>query len=123
MGVAPVVELEWAHAVVAVLGAVAGAASGIFAGGWRLGRIESRLKLSFQQAITDSEKRLEAKVDEERHAFDETLRALRQKINDVEMGAEKRFLQKEDFAEFRQEYRDDMKRIFDKLDSLPRGRS
>lgn len=103
--------LEWAHAVAAIAGAVIGAVSAIFMGGVRFGRMESRLKLHFQTAIAGCEKQIEAKVEEARKSFDETLKGLRQKINDVELDAEKRFLQKEEFNDFRQEYREDMREL------------
>jgi hypothetical protein len=106
-------NFEWLHAVVA--GALVGAASGIFAGGWRLGRIEGRLKLNFQEAIAVSEKRIEEKVDEARKSFDETLKGLRQKINDVELDSERRFLPKDDFNDFRDEYREDMRDLKDMI--------
>lgn len=112
--------LEWAHAVAAILGAMFGAVGSIFTGGWRLGRIESRLKLHFQQAINESEKRIEDKVDSATGAFDETLKGLRQKINDVELDTERRFLLKGDFNDFREEYRENTNRIFDKLDQISR---
>lgn len=102
-------NLEWGHAFAAIVGALFGAISSIFTGGWRLGRIEPRLKLHFEQAISESEKRIEEKVDQARDAFDETLKGLRQKINDVELNSEKRFLPKEEFNDFRQEYREDMR--------------
>lgn len=47
---------------------------------------------------------------------------MRQKINDVELNSERRFLPKDDFGAFREEYREDMKRIFEKLDNLPRAK-
>lgn len=102
-------DLEWAHAIAAMVGAGLGVVSGIFTAGWRAGRIEARLKLSFQEAISVSEKRIEDKVDQATSSFDETLKGLRQKINDVELDAEKRFLLKGDFNDFREEYRDDMR--------------
>lgn len=103
------VDLEWAHALAAIGGAAAGAAGGIFAGGWRLGRIEGRLKEHFQEAIAMSERRIEDKVEEARESFDETLKGLRQKINDVELQSEKRYLPKDEFNDFRAEYREDMR--------------
>lgn len=117
-------DLEWAHAIAALLGAVGGAAGGIFAGGWRLGRIEGRLKLSFQAHINESEKRIEDKVEQARDAFDETLKALRQKINDVELGTERNFVPKNDFEDFRKEYREDMRDIKASIAAIPitRGR-
>src|SRR5580704_6270501 len=112
------VDLEWAHAIAAVLGAVCGAAGSIFMGGWRLGRIEARL----ERKITEAEKRIETKLMEEAQVFDETLKGLRQKINDVEKDGLLRYLPKDEFNDFRQEYRQDMARIFDKLDHPPHGR-
>lgn len=116
------VELEWAHFIAGLVGALGGAAGGIFAGGWRLGRVVEGLKLAFKKDIDDSKEEIEEKLEQARTGFDETLKGLRQKINDVELDAERRFLQKDEFNDFRQEYRQDMQRIFDKLDSIPVGR-
>src|SRR5690242_17030796 len=101
-------NLEWAQPATALLGALVGAIGGIFGAGWRLGRIESRLELKFQKALDDSEQRIEAKVDEAQQSFDETLKGIRQKINDVELDSARRFLPKEDFNDFREEYREDI---------------
>lgn len=101
--------LQWAQAIAALIGALIGAAGGIFAAGRLLGRIESRLELKFKSAVDESEKRLEEKVIESTQAFDETLKGLRQKINDVELDAERRFLPKEEFVDFRAEYREDIR--------------
>jgi hypothetical protein len=43
---------------------------------------------------------------------------LRQKINDVELDSERRFLPKQEFHDFREEYRENTNRIFDKLDQI-----
>lgn len=102
-------NLEWAHAFAAIIGAVFGMVGSIFTGGWRLGRIESRLKLHFEQAMNESERRIEEKLEEGRQAYDETLKGLRQKINDVELDTERRFVAKDDFNDFREEYREDMR--------------
>lgn len=113
-------NLEWAHVVIGLVGMVAGGAGGIFGGGWRLGRIEGRLKLSFQASISACEQKFEDKMDLATVAFDETLKGLRQKINDVELETERGFVKKEGFDEFRKEYREDMRLVFEKLDRLPR---
>lgn len=115
-------NFDWAHLIVGLIGSLCGAAGGIFVGGWRLGRIEGKLKLHFQQEMSKCEQRIEEKLQRAVEPFGETLRGIRQKINDVELDSERRYLAKDEFGEFRQEYRDDMKRIFDKLDHLPRSR-
>lgn len=114
------INLEWAHLIIGALGAIAGAAGGIFIGGWRLGRIEGRLKLHFKEAIEESESHIEGKLEQARQGFDDTLKGLRQKINDVELNSERRFFLRDDFKNFLEEYRDNTNRIFEKLDNLPR---
>ena len=102
-------NFEWAHLIIAALGALCGAGGAIFVGGWRAGRAEGRLMLSFQTAISESETKIEEKVDLARESFDETLKGLRQKINDVELNSERSFVAKGDFDDFRKEYREDMR--------------
>ena len=65
--------------------------------------------LSFRTAISESETKIEEKVDLARESFDETLKGLRQKINDVELNSERSFVAKGDFDDFRKEYREDMR--------------
>lgn len=113
-------DLEWAQPAIAIIGAICGAATGIFMGGRRVGKIESGLSLNFKQAINESKKEIEDKVEQARKSFDETLKGLRQKINDVELDTARGFVSKGDFADFREEYRDNTQRIFEKLDNLPR---
>ena len=96
---------DWANVIVAALGIAFGGVGGIFTGGLRLGRIEGRL----QMQISESEKRIEEKVELARQSFDETLKGLRQKINDVELNSERSFVAKGDFDDFRKEYREDMR--------------
>ena len=78
-------NLEWVHALAAVIGAIFGAVGGIFVGGYRVGQIEGALKLS----IAAGEKIINERLDESVSAFDETLKGLRQKINDVELYTER----------------------------------
>ena len=100
---------EWLHAAVAAAGFAVGALGTAFTGGWRLGRIEERLKLHFRESLFGVEKQFEDKLDQASNTFDETLKALRQKINDVELDSERRFLPKAEFSDFREEYREDVK--------------
>ena len=100
-------DIQWMHAAAGILGALCGAIGGIFVGGYRVGKIEGKLTLS----IAESEKRIEDKVDIATAAFDETLKGLRQKINDVEKDALLRYLPKEEFNDFRGEYREDIREL------------
>jgi hypothetical protein len=118
----PMMNLEWAHVIIGAVSAIAGGAAGLIAGVWRVARIEGSLKLQFRKDLEMSERRIETKVDEARGSFDETLKGLRQKINDVELDTERRFLPKESFDDFREEYRGDIRRVFERLDHLPRAR-
>ena len=114
------VDLEWAHFLFAGLGAIGGAAGGLIAGVWRVANIEHNIRKDFTQDIAEATQELSDKLTSLAGNFDETLRGLRQKINDVELTSERRFLLRETFDDFREEYRDDVKRIFDRLDNLPR---
>lgn len=102
-------SFEWAHIIIASLSALAGGVSGLVAGVWRIARFEGRLTASFQKSINDCERRFEDKVEHITGTFDETLKGLRQKINDVELETERGFVAKGDFDDFRKEYREDMR--------------
>ncbi len=102
-------NVQWVQGVAVILSAMVGAICGIFTAGWRLGRIEARLKLEFKTALSEAEKRIEDQVRQSTGLFDETLRGIRQKINDVELSTERRFVPRDEFAEFRDEYRQDMR--------------
>src|SRR5262245_23292685 len=104
-------DWEWIHAALGVGGFAMGVGSTVFACGRWVGRAEERLKSEFKTALTESEKRIEEKVDEARTAFDETLRGLRQKVNDVEKDVVAKYLPREEFTDFRKEYREDMREI------------
>src|SRR6266403_1913128 len=111
----PVMNAEWANFIIGALSAGGGALAGLVVGVWRVARIEGRLKLYLKDSISDCEKRFEDKVDRVTDVFDETLKGLRQKINDVELETERRFLPKGDFDDFRNEYREDMRDLKDSI--------
>jgi hypothetical protein len=112
---------EWIHLAIAVISVMAGALGGLLAGVWRVAQIEGRLKLHFQRSISECEKRFEEKVDRATEAFDETLKGLRQKINDVELETVKGFVAKGDFDDFRAEYREDMRDLKNSIAQIPRS--
>lgn len=161
-------DIEWAHAVTALLGAGVGAFGSIIAGVWKfkevIEQVERRMqaKLDTSEALKinefrGAEQRVETKIEtvhraaldkletfehrfeesEQRTAhtlsifeqqFRDTFTALRQKINDVELGTEKHFVSKQGFESFLSEYRedrkerrDDMKTVMQKLNRMDRG--
>lgn len=115
---------EWIHLAIALISLLAGALGGLATGVWRVAQIEGRLKLWFKDSISECEKRFEDKVELAREAFDETLKGLRQKINDVELETERNlrnFVLKPDFDDFRKEYREDMRDLKNSIAQIPRS--
>lgn len=95
---------EWIKAIAPLLSG----AIGILVGIWHAGKKSGKDEADHDVRINE---RLEAKVMEATNDFGETLRGLRQKINDVELHAAKTYLEKQDFTDFRKEYREDMSEI------------
>lgn len=116
------INLEWAHVILAASSALIGAAIGLVGGSYRVGKIEAGLEMSIKDGITASERKFEEKVDRATEQFDETLKGLRQKINDVELDAYKLFVAKPDFEDFRKEYREDMRDLKHSISNIPKAK-
>lgn len=114
------IALEWAHVVIGGVSAVVGAAGGLITGVWRIAHIEQDIRKDFSQDIAEAVQELSMKISESGDQFDETLRALRQKINDVELNAVKYFLPRDDFDDFRKEYREDVRDLKNIIGAIPR---
>ena len=114
--------VEWVHIFLIIAGWIVGAAVGLVAGTWKLAstvaKIESNIRKDFSEreaklyeriagAIAEREARLGDLADQ----FDETLKGLRQKINDVELSTVKNFVARDEFDDFRSEYREDIRDI------------
>jgi hypothetical protein len=102
---------DWLHIIFGSLGAILGGISGLLAGVWRMARFEPELRKEITQEIAEVVHELDEKIDAEIGHFDETLRGLREKINDVELHIERHFVGKEDFNSFREEWREDMREL------------
>lgn len=111
---------DWSHSIAGVIGAALGAISGFVASIWRVARIEPTIRMDFEaslkaaeqrmgQKIETAEQKAEEKLDGLVGQFHEAFAGMRQKINDVELGAERTFVSKRDFEEWRGEYREDMR--------------
>jgi len=114
--------VEWIHVVLIVTGWVIGAAVGLVAGTWKLASTVSKIEKEIRKDFSDRESKLyekiagaiadrEARLGELANQFDETLKGLRQKINDVELSTTKNFVARGEFDDFRSEYREDMRDI------------
>lgn len=112
---------EWAAAIIAMVGVIAATFSGLAAGIWRAARIEGEVKGDLRQEIAEAVHEMTGRYTEAIDQFDETLRALRQKINDVELETHKHFVSKPEFDDFRKEYREDMRDLKGSLAELRRS--
>jgi hypothetical protein len=103
--------IDWSHVIYGAIGAFFGGISGLVAGVWRMARFEPKLRKDITQEIAEATHELAEKIDDETNHFDETLRGLREKINEVELHIERKFVDKEDFNDFRREWREDMREL------------
>lgn len=119
--------VEWIHVFLIVAGWVIGAAVGLVAGTWKLASTVAKIEKDIRRDFSDRESKLydkiagaiadrEVRLGELANQFDETLKALRQKINDVELSTAKYFVAKGEFDDFRYEFREDMRDLKSKID-------
>lgn len=125
--------MEQVHLIIAVIAASVAAVGGLIGGVWRVSRIEQGIRDDFKKDIADveneardrviaAEARCAADIKAAGGIFDETLKGLRQKINDVELEMVRGFVSKPDFDEFRKEYREDMRDLKASIASIARNR-
>lgn len=112
--------LEWMHLAMAAGGVVVGAISGLVAGVWRVAQIEHEVREDVRNDIAEAVRDMADRIKESADQFDETLKGLRQKINDVELGSLKLFVAKPDFDDFRKEYREDMRDLKQSIGEIKR---
>ena len=114
-------DMEWFYRLVGpAMGAIVGLVSGVYSAGRKSAEREQRIKDELREEIVLMGSSSDAKINKSKDEFGETLHGLRQKINDVELEAERRYLLKDDFKEFRDEYRENTNRLFDKLEQISR---
>lgn len=111
---------DWGHALSALGGGLVTAAGAAIGWIYKAGAREPTLKADLQKSLADAEQRVEEKIAESQREsetkleslvtqFHEAFSGMRQKINDVELNAQKSFVAKGDFDDFRKEYREDMR--------------
>ena len=104
----------------ALLSGIAGLFIGVWQAGHKRGKEDAAIEERLRQEISDEIGRLReelmkaiAAVADNRELlvgqFHDSFAAIRQKVKDVELDMERRFLEKGEFDDFRKEYREDMR--------------
>lgn len=128
-------DWNWEHAAVEAGISLLSGVGGLLLGVWRWGRNsaehEQTIKDDYNAKIDKLrddmnashqayEKSATARNDLLVEQFKESFDGIRRQIDDNKLDTEKHFLRKEDFGDFRKEYREDIRAIFEKLDRIPR---
>jgi hypothetical protein len=80
----------------------------------RIGAMEKDMRAALSLHEKASEDRLDLLVTQ----FQESFAGLRRQIDSDRLHTEREFLRKEDFKDFREEYREDMREIKSKIDAI-----
>ena len=113
---------EWIDIAIKAGIALTGGIGGLFIGVWKWGRSSAKAEQAVKDKITtlreEVRKEMAAHVqkiedghDELVNHFEESFNGIRRQIDEHRYYTEKDFLKKEDFKDFREEYREDMRDI------------
>lgn len=125
-------DTDWVQTGLTAAVALATGTAGLLAGIWRWGRRdanrENSVKADYGSKIDKLREELRSAMaaaslvrGETADEFRDTFAALRQKINDVELETERRFVDKDDFKNFVKEYREDTRDIKSAIANLTRN--
>lgn len=130
-------DTDWTRIAIEVAGWAGSSLVGLVVGAWRGGRRsavhDQRVKDDYTRKIDDLREQMRTSMAQyEKQAtarnellveqFKESFEGIRRQIDDNHLYAERRFMPREDFKDFREEYREDMRNLNDKLDRLPRSK-
>lgn len=128
-------DVDWSRVGIEAAGSLVSGLGGLLFGVWRLGRRSAQrehniradcdsqigqLGSEMRTAMAAVEKSSEDRVDLLVDQFKESFVGLRRQIDDDRLHTEQNFLRKDDFRDFREEYREDMRDLKRRIDSLPR---
>lgn len=126
---------NWFEVAISVGASLVSGAVGMIAGVWRAGRASAKreqavkddydakiktLGEEMSNALARHEKASEDRLDLLVDQFQESFNGLRRQIDGDRLHTEREFMRKEDFRSFREEYREDMREIKSKIDSIKR---
>lgn len=127
---------EWIDIAVKAILALAGGVGGLFIGVWKWGRSTAtaeqavkddydakiaKLRDDMRTAMATHATNSEARTDLLVEQFKETFDGIRRQIDEHRYYTEKDFLKKEDFKDFREEYREDMRDIKTAIANIARA--
>lgn len=113
---------EWIEVAIKAVIALSGGIGGLFLGVWKWGHSSAAAEQAVKNQITalreEVRKEMAAHVqkiedghDELVNHFEESFNGIRRQHDDHKLDVEKRFMLKDDFKDFREEYREDMRDI------------
>mgnify|MGYP001610691076 CR=1 FL=1 len=126
-------EIDWPHVAFQAVTSMVSALGGILVGVWRWGRRSAEkeqemrddyeaqidsLSDELKSALSTSEKAGQARLEMLIGQFKESFEGIRRQFDDHRLATEKDFLRKDDFKEFREEFRQDMRDLKSKLDNI-----
>lgn len=130
-------DLDWQHVAVQSGASIVSGLSGLLFGIWRWGRKSAQheqgvkddydgkikeLRDEMRDDVNHVEKAMTAARDLLVEQFQESFSGIRRQIDEVRLDTEKRFLQKDDFKDFREEYRDDMRDLKTSISEIARSK-
>lgn len=81
----------------------------IYSGGWNLAGKLADMEKRLSQSIVEAKEEIESRQESSTKHFGETIAALRQKINDVELYGANHYLRREDMQSVKQELGTDLR--------------
>lgn len=122
-------DTEWARLALGAATSLLSGLGGLLVGVWRAGRKsaehdhivkqrEQTLKDELMERTNEIEKASERRLDLLVEQFKESFVGLRRTIDDDRLRNEQTFLRKEDFRDFREEYRQDIRDIKESIKDL-----
>jgi hypothetical protein len=114
-------EIDWPRLAVEAVSAAASGFAGLLVGVWRWGRSSAlfeqqllecfakveEMRAALKKVETENDERLDLLVEQFREAFS----GIRRQVDDNRLSTEKDFLRKDDFKDFREEYRADIREL------------
>ena len=111
---------EWADTAIKAVIALAGGIGGLFLGVWKWGKSSGMAEQAVKNQITALREEVRKEMathvqqiqdghDDLVNHFEESFNGMRRQHDDHKLDVEKRFMLKDDFKDFRDEYRQDMR--------------